>query len=109
MPQKSKLSAEEKVEAVRKYQRGEISLVQAARDAGVGRTTGVHGMKQKRQQAFYHRGSCMKQGRDTTQEERVQIAAAAASDTQKIRSILPKIFWTGSFMPQSPTRSGLPM
>ena len=42
----------------------------------------------------------MKQGRDTTQEERVQIAALAASDTQKIRSILPKIFWTGSFMPQ---------
>lgn len=27
----------------------------------------------------------------------------------KIRNILPKIFWTGSFMPQSPTKSGLPM
>lgn len=39
MPQKSKLNAEEKVEIIRKYQQGEISLVQAARDAGVGTTT----------------------------------------------------------------------
>lgn len=36
---KSKLSAEEKVEIIRKYQQGEISLVQAARNAGVGTTT----------------------------------------------------------------------
>ncbi|MFQ8767091.1 MAG: IS3 family transposase [Oscillospiraceae bacterium] len=27
----------------------------------------------------------------------------------KIRNTLPKIFWTGSFMPKSPTKSGLPM
>ena len=39
MSQKSKLNAEEKVEIIRKYQQGEISLVQAARDAGVGTTT----------------------------------------------------------------------
>ena len=36
MSPKSKLNAEEKVEIIRKYQQGEISLVQAARDAGVG-------------------------------------------------------------------------
>ena len=39
MSQKSKLNAEEKVEIIRKYQQGKISLVQAARDAGVGTTT----------------------------------------------------------------------
>ncbi len=39
MSPKSKLNAEEKVEIIRKYQQGEISLVQAARDAGVGTTT----------------------------------------------------------------------
>jgi len=39
MPQKGKLNAEEKVEIVRKYQKGEMSLVQAARYAGVGTTT----------------------------------------------------------------------
>lgn len=39
MSQKRKLNAEEKVEIVRKYQQGKISLVQAARDAGVGTTT----------------------------------------------------------------------
>ena len=39
MSQKSKLNTEEKVEIIRKYQQGEISLVQAARDAGVGTTT----------------------------------------------------------------------
>lgn len=33
----------------------------------------------------------------------------AARGRQKNRSILLKIFWTGSFMPQSPMRSGLPM
>ena len=35
MPQKSKLNAEEKVEIIRKYQQGEISLAQAAREASV--------------------------------------------------------------------------
>ena len=35
MPQKSKLNAEEKVEIIRKYQQGEISLAQAAREARV--------------------------------------------------------------------------
>ena len=39
MSPKSKLNAEEKVEIIRKYHQGEISLVQAARDAGVGTTT----------------------------------------------------------------------
>ena len=39
MPQKGKLNAEEKVEIVRRYQQGEMSLVQAARYAGVGTTT----------------------------------------------------------------------
>ena len=39
MSQKSKLSAEEKVRIVRRYQRGEIGLVQAAREAGSGTTT----------------------------------------------------------------------
>ena len=39
MLQKGKLNAEEKVEIVRRYQQGEISLVQAARYAGVGTTT----------------------------------------------------------------------
>lgn len=39
MSQKGKLSTEEKVEIIKKYQQGEISLVQAARDAGVGTTT----------------------------------------------------------------------
>ena len=33
----------------------------------------------------------------------------AAPDRQRILNILPRIFWTGSFMPQSPTRSGSPM
>ena len=37
---------------------------------------------------------------------RSSIAAIAAPDTQKIHSILLKIFWAGSFMPQDPTRSG---
>lgn len=35
MPQKSKLNVEEKVEIIRKYQQGEISLAQAAREASV--------------------------------------------------------------------------
>lgn len=35
MPQKEKLNAEEKVKIVRMYQRGEISLLQAAQYAGV--------------------------------------------------------------------------
>ena len=39
MPQKEKLNAEEKVKIVRMYQRGEISLLQAAQYAGVGKTT----------------------------------------------------------------------
>lgn len=39
MSQKGKLNTEEKVEIIKKYQQGEISLVQAARDAGVGTTT----------------------------------------------------------------------
>lgn len=39
MPQKSKLNAEEKVEIIRKYQQGEISLAQAAREASVETTT----------------------------------------------------------------------
>lgn len=39
MPQKGKLNAEEKVGIVRRYQQGEMSLVQAARYAGVGTTT----------------------------------------------------------------------
>ncbi len=34
MSQKSKLNTEEKVEIIRKYQQGEISLVQAARCRG---------------------------------------------------------------------------
>ena len=33
----------------------------------------------------------------------------AAPDRQRILNILPRIFWTGSFMPQNPTRSGSPM
>ena len=37
MPQKSKLNVEEKVEIIRKYQQGEISLAQAAREASVER------------------------------------------------------------------------
>ncbi len=36
---KGKLNTEEKVEIIKKYRQGEISLVQAARDAGVGTTT----------------------------------------------------------------------
>ena len=39
MSQKGKLNTEEKVEIIKKYRQGEISLVQAARDAGVGTTT----------------------------------------------------------------------
>ena len=39
MSQEGKLNAEEKIEIIRKYQRGEISIAQAARDAGVGTTT----------------------------------------------------------------------
>ena len=39
MSQKGKLNTEKKVEIIKKYQQGEISLVQAARDAGVGTTT----------------------------------------------------------------------
>ena len=33
----------------------------------------------------------------------------AARGERRTRSILPKTFWTGSFMPQSPMKSGLPM
>ena len=137
MPQKSKLNAEEKVEIIRKYQQGEISLAQAAREASVETATiyrwstryeaeGADGflsyqknrvypseLKLKAVQEYlsgsgslreiskkyklrnerqlsnwikvYHAhgdfnsvkfsggGSYMKQGRDTTQEERVQI------------------------------------
>ena len=58
MSQKSKLSTEEKVEIIKKYQQREISLVQAARDAGVGTKRqsidGEHGMKQKGRSDFYH-------------------------------------------------------
>ena len=39
MSPKGKLEAEEKVEIIRRYQQGEISLVQAVREAGVGETT----------------------------------------------------------------------
>lgn len=39
MSQKGKLNTEEKVEIIKKYRQGEISLVQAARDAGGGTTT----------------------------------------------------------------------
>ena len=39
MSQKGKLNTKEKVEIIKKYRQGEISLVQAARDAGVGTTT----------------------------------------------------------------------
>lgn len=110
MSQKSKLNTEEKVEIIRKYQQGEISLVQAARDAGVGTTTiyrwsaryeaegaGSIGEISKRYKLrndrqlsnwikvyndhgdfnstkFSGGGSYMKQGRETTLEERVQIA-----------------------------------
>ena len=137
MPQKSKLNAEEKVEIIRKYQQGEISLAQAAREASVETATiyrwstryeaeGAGGflsyqknrvypseLKLKAVQEYlsgsgslreiskkyklrnerqlsnwikvYHAhgdfnsvkfsggGSYMKQGRDTTQEERIQI------------------------------------
>ena len=54
MSQKSKLSAEEKVEIIRKYQQGKISLVQAAQDAGVGAIDGAQGMKQKEWMDFCH-------------------------------------------------------
>lgn len=39
MSQKGKLNVEEKVEIIKKYRQGEISLVQAAWDTGVGTTT----------------------------------------------------------------------
>ena len=57
MSQKSKLNTEEKVEIIRKYQQGEISLVQAARMRGLGQRQsidGAHGMKQKGRPGFYH-------------------------------------------------------
>ena len=39
MSQKGKLNTEEKVEIIKKYRQREISLLQAARDAGFGTTT----------------------------------------------------------------------
>ena len=149
MPQKSKLNAEEKVEIIRKYQQGEISLAQAAREASVETTTiyrwstryeaeGADGflsyqknrvypseLKLKAVQEYlsgtgslreiskkyklrnerqlsnwikvYHAhgdfnsvkfsggGSYMKQGRDTTQEERVQIVKDCLTSGKKLR------------------------
>ena len=148
--QKSKLNAEEKVEIIRKYQQGEISLAQAAREASVETATiyrwstryeaeGAGGifiiseeprlsirtkvkggtgntcpglavseksakkykLRNERQLSnwikVYHAhgdfnsvkfsggGSYMKQGRDTTQEERVQIVKDCLASGKKLR------------------------
>ena len=103
MPQKQKLGIEKKVKIVKRYLAGEVSISTAAAEVGVGRETlqgwvmqyeaeGLEAFLPNRKNHTYSPelklynahgdfnsrkssggGSYMKQGRDTTQEERVQI------------------------------------
>ena len=57
MSQKGKLNTEEKVEIIKKYRQGEISLVQAVGMQGLEQRQfidGAHGMRQKGRLDFYH-------------------------------------------------------
>ena len=101
MPKKPKISTEEKISAVESYLHGELSQRQAAQKVGVKiapfqrwlriyRVEGPEGLLPHTTAKKSGGGNCMKQGRETTLEERIQIAKECISSGKKYGEMAQK-------------------
>ena len=136
MPQKQKLSAEEKAKVIEDYINNRISLSEAARRGGVAQDTisqwarnyeadGMTAFMTCKNRVYspelkwqavedYLSGAAsmsMTNGCSASAGSEISVlqsstAIGVAPDRQRALNILPRIFWTGSFMPKSPTKSG---